>query len=417
MIHSFIRYTGGYVKIRVEGYSPERFLNMCSYHHILIWGMRPAQNAYEMYMTVEGFRRVRPIVRKTRTKITVLKRYGLPFFLHRNRKRKLFAAGMIACIFLLKTYSLFIWDINFEGNEKWTDETLIEFLDTEGIHPAMLKSRVDCQMINESMREQYKNIVWVSASLEGSLLKIQIKENEDTFQQETEVSENSAPVDLIADSDGVITKIITRSGVPQVHSGDTVKEGDILVLGRVDVVNDSGEVTGYQYCRSDADIYVDTQIKYEDSIHLKYKEKQYDGKWRMQIFLRIMDWDLALGTVKSRFENNDTTEYQQQLKLGENFYLPVSFGYRKVKSYSFYTKKYTETQIQQILTENFQRFCEDLEEKGVQIRGNSVKIQLGKTSATASGLVYVNQKTGKETDTEIITIERNEQHESGRTDD
>ena len=38
MIENGMRYLRGYVKIQIQGYSPERFLNLCSYHHILIWG-------------------------------------------------------------------------------------------------------------------------------------------------------------------------------------------------------------------------------------------------------------------------------------------------------------------------------------------------------------------------------------------
>lgn len=32
MIQSLFRYLKGYVKIRITGYSPERFLNMCCFH-------------------------------------------------------------------------------------------------------------------------------------------------------------------------------------------------------------------------------------------------------------------------------------------------------------------------------------------------------------------------------------------------
>ena len=39
MIENGMRYLRGYVKIQIQGYSPERFLNLCSYHHILIWGL------------------------------------------------------------------------------------------------------------------------------------------------------------------------------------------------------------------------------------------------------------------------------------------------------------------------------------------------------------------------------------------
>ena len=85
LIQKMIRLFGGYVKVRVEGYSAERFLNLCSYRQIDVWGLVSRQNSYEMYMTLKGFRRIRPIVRKTHTKVLLIKRYGLPFFLHQNR--------------------------------------------------------------------------------------------------------------------------------------------------------------------------------------------------------------------------------------------------------------------------------------------------------------------------------------------
>lgn len=80
LIQKVIRLFGGYVKVRVEGYSAERFLNLCSYRQIDVWGLVSRQNSYEMYMTLKGFRRIRPIVHKTHTKVLLIKRYGLPFF-------------------------------------------------------------------------------------------------------------------------------------------------------------------------------------------------------------------------------------------------------------------------------------------------------------------------------------------------
>lgn len=417
MIRSVIRYLKGYLKIRVEGYSSERFLNMCCFHHIVLWGLNPVHGAYEMYMELSGFRRIRPLVRKTHTKITVLERIGLPFFLAEYRKRKLFFAGLILCIVLIKVYSLFIWDIHFEGNERWPDETLAEFLSSEGVAPGMMKNKVDCPEIVKEIRSGFDDIVWVSASIDGSRLKIQIKENEDTFQEEINVSGEEKPADLVAASDGVITEIITRAGVPQVHAGDTVKAGDILVLGRVEVRDDSGEVTGYQYQRSDADIFADTQMEYKDSIPLTIQEKSYDGSKRYLFFLRFFDWTLSVGTVKNSYQNCEIYTGETAVKAGENFYLPISYGYKAARSYSVTERSLTEEEIQQQLSLNLKRFCEDLEEKGIQIRGNSVKIHVGKNSADASGTLYLNERISREADTEILTIEREDPDESVGTVD
>ncbi|WP_330571845.1 sporulation protein YqfD [Muricomes intestini] len=420
----------GYVKIRVEGYSPERFLNLCRHHQIYIWGLTPCGNAYELYMSLKGFRKLRPIVRKTHTRVVLISRVGLPFFIYKYRKRKLFFLSFFLCMGLLYLYSSFIWDIHFEGNEKWTNETLLEFLETKNVAPHMPKSKVDCAQIVKDIRKEYDDIVWVSASIDGSRLNIQIKENEDTFREDGEdktvspakgvdaqsQEDTEQPKDLIASKDGVITSIITRTGVPQVHEGDTVSKGDILVSGRVEVVNDSLEVVGYQYQKADADIFADTQMHYKDTISTKYKKKYYEKSKRYQYYVKIGSWFVDLGTLKNNYKEWDLRTNEHQLKLGENFYLPISYGSKVIKSYTPKEKTYTKEEIQKQLTENFEQFSKRLQEKGIQIKENSVKIHIGQNEASATGELFLNERITQEADTEIIEIERSEQDESVRTD-
>ena len=417
MIRSFVRWLRGYVRLCVAGYSPERFLNMCCFHQLFIWGLEPTGKGYGMYMSISDFRKLKPLVRKTHTKVTLEGRYGFPFFLARYRKRKLFFSGLFLCAVLLRGYSLFIWDIHFEGNVRYSDTTLAEFLESEGVAPAMLRSRVDCPGIVKAIRKEYNDIVWVSASIDGSRLKIQVKENEDTFPEEETSAGEERPVDLVASADGVITEIVTRSGVPQVHVGDAVKKGDILVLGRVEVVNDSQEVIGYQYHSSDADVFADTQIEYTDTLDLTYQEKVYDGKKKYQPFLRLGGWTVSVGSVRNQYEHSERVSEETQVRLGENFYLPFSYGMKSVKPYSLVERTYTEEEARQLLSLDFKRFCEDLQEKGVQIRENDVKIHLYENSAAASGTLFLNERITEESDTEILTVERKETDESVGTDD
>ena len=419
MIQSLFRYLKGYVKIRITGYSPERFLNMCCFHGIRIWELKSVGNAYEMYISLAGFRKLRPFARKTHMRIYVTQRNGFPFFVQSYRHRGALFAGILLSILLIWGYSLFIWDIHFEGNDKWTDEALTEFLKTKEVSPGMRKKKVDCPGIVKAIRKEYNDIVWVSASINGSRLKIQIKENEDTFQEEVQGTEevSEKPTDLIAEEDGVITGIITRSGVPQVHIGDSVKKGDLLVLGRIDVTDDGGEVTGYQYCHSDADIYADTKLPYQDSIPLSYEKKSYNGKSRYQFYMKIGNWEIQAGILKNQFRHSEKSSLEHQWKLGENFYLPVVTGWRKITAYSVKEEKYSRKELQEFLSRRFQNFCKDLTEKGIQIRQNNVKIQLDEKEACASGTLYLNRKIACEADTEIVTIERKEPDESVRTDD
>lgn len=86
----------------------------------------------------------------------------------------------------------------------------------------MPASSVDCAGIARMIRKEYDDVIWVSASLKGSKIQIDIKENSDSREiEEEEMTEEGT--DLIAEKDGVIKEIVTRSGVPMVHAGDEVK--------------------------------------------------------------------------------------------------------------------------------------------------------------------------------------------------
>ena len=133
MLTEAIRYIKGYLRIRVSGFSPERFLNACCHRGIYLWGLHPVKGAYEMFITVSGFRRLKPVIKKTGTTVRITGRYGLPFFLHRYRRRKIFFVGACMSVCLIYFLSLFIWNIDIRGHYTRTDETLLRFLETRKV--------------------------------------------------------------------------------------------------------------------------------------------------------------------------------------------------------------------------------------------------------------------------------------------
>ena len=70
-----MRYTGGYLRIRLVGFSPERFLNLCMANQIVIWDLRYQDNGYQFLVTVKDYRRVRPLVKKAQVHLRIMGRY------------------------------------------------------------------------------------------------------------------------------------------------------------------------------------------------------------------------------------------------------------------------------------------------------------------------------------------------------
>lgn len=382
----------GYVRIHVEGSSAERFINSCRHRGIEIWDLKPSDCGYDMNLSVKDFRRIRPVVRKTHAKIKILKRNGLPFFLSVQLRHKAFLLGIFICIFIIFLLSRRIWNIEFSGNSMYTNDTLLKFLKEENVRNGMPRSEVDCFEIVRSLRRQYEDIVWVSASVDGTKLKIQIKENEDSFE-DTDISDMKAPVDIVADTDATITKIITRKGIPMVSPGDKVKKGDILVSGHVPVNNDQQETIAYQYQVSDADITGETEKVYEDSISRSYKVKHVYPWISTQSYLQIFQLRVSVGSIQREQDSWSMYGETIQLHLG-GFYLPVWYGHTAARYYDAEERTYDNTDIKEILSRRFSRYCDELEKKGVEIIENDVKIYTESQTASARGKVTVHTPVG-----------------------
>ena len=162
-------------------------------------------------------------------RIRIQKKQGLPFFYRRSLKRKAFFIGIFLCLAGLYTLSQFIWNIHVEGNYANSTQTILNSLDAAGIHHGSWKKRVDCSQTASYLREQFPNLTWVSAKIEGTQLVLAVKENVDGYVIEEKADD---PQNLVAKKEGTVVRIITRNGIPQVLPGDTCQAGDILVKAR-----------------------------------------------------------------------------------------------------------------------------------------------------------------------------------------
>ncbi len=398
MLQQWVRFIKGYLLIRITGRSPERFLNACSNKKIEIWGLQPKHYGYELYISIEGFKNLKSIVKKTGTKVVIIKKFGLPFVLYQKRKRKGFFVGIIGCVFLLYVLTRFVWGIDIQGNQTYSDETLLEFLSKQQVKNGSLKSYIDCTKIVRSLREEYEDIIWVSAHIQGTKLVIRIKENEDVIMKEhsetLKKEEKKEAYDLVADRDGQITDIVIRKGILQVKEGDYVQKGDVLVSGYVPILNDAGEIINYQYETADAQIIGTTNLTYQDKVSQTYITKEIQAVQKQEYELMIGKYRVSLGGIKNKYPTFVMETRQYPLKITRQFSLPVCFIYRSAIPYKSCEKIYTETELRSLLTERFDHYCKDLKKKGVEILQNNVKIYRGSQVAIAKGTLVVRKELG-----------------------
>ena len=397
-----------YVTVVVKSESVERFLNMCRHKNIIFWEIQSNEQGFTGNITRADFMCLKDVCRKTKTTVRITKRHGVRFLLFKYRKHYSFLIGIAAACLILYFCGLYIWDVSFTGNYKYTSSSLIKYLATLEVHSGMKIKEVDCDEIESSLRNEYSDITWVSAEISGTRLIVHIKENDGAKETEDSVSGER---DIIAEKDGVISSIVTRTGTPKVKKGDTVTAGQILVSGIVDVHNDSGEVVSQKYTRADADIMIRMEIPYEEHLSYEYEYKSYTGKKITKWILGIANNDIELGIDFLKFNQADTVTDTKVLKLTDSFYLPIRTGKKEYLEYEVKTQAYTEEEANQILLSKFNSYLRDLIENKVQIIDNSVKINNNGSEYQMSGVITADVPAYAYADITMTVIEGNEEME------
>ena len=286
----FIRFLKGYLLIRVCGNAPERFINLCSNHQIFLWDIQIHEEFYMTKIGLSDFYKIKGFTRKTGTKVVVTERFGLPFLSVGMKKRKVFLAGIIISLGFWLLMSAHIWTIQLTGNYYITEDVFMDFLTENGITHGMKKSKVPVQEMEKAIRNEFPIVTWTSVKVDGSKLLIQIKENEllkEEEQPEGRKKEEEKGFDLVAQTDGMIVSIVTRSGVPLVKEGQEIKKGDILVQGAIPILSEDGTVRRYELCDADADILLECRKTYVEEVPLFYREKNYSGRKKKRNFVEI----------------------------------------------------------------------------------------------------------------------------------
>ena len=241
----FPDFLAGYVRIQVSGDACERFFNLCAYHRLKLWRLLPEAEAYTACISVRDFRKLKTLVKKSHVRLRITERHGLPFFIRKYRRRRLWVLGFLAAVWLLLWLGAHVWRITLNGNVRQTSPILYNWLQENGIYYGMRKSEVDCERLSAALRNAFPDFSWVSATLHGTQLSIQVREG--SFSEETEPKKADVPSSLVAAQSGIIESIYVRSGRALVAAGDEVEKGQLLVSGVLLITDDGGTVVNLHY--------------------------------------------------------------------------------------------------------------------------------------------------------------------------
>lgn len=334
-----LSYFLGYVNISVEGYYIERFINICISKGILLWGIKREKSTYlKTNISINDFKKIKTIAKKTKCKIMLNNKKGFPFLLHKYRERKIFLASLIIIALLIYVTSRFVWNIEIEGNENIQTTEIMEQINELGLKIGKSKSKIDQNEIIRKIRLQRNDIAWMSINISGTNAIVKIVEN----TQKPDIIDKKDFCNIVSNKVGVITKINAKNGTALVKVGDLVKEGTILVGGWME-----GKYTGKRYVHSDAEIEARVWYSKKDSETYIQEENIKTCNFEKRYIVKINNFKINLNKSLPNFEKYDTINESKKLKLFSNFYLPIELEIFEYQEVNTIKREYTNQELKE----------------------------------------------------------------------
>jgi len=318
MLLNLWNYLRGYVIIEVSGFSVERFINLAVHRGIYIWDIQHFNGVIKMKVSIKGYKLLKSCVKKTKCKMKIVEKIGMPFLFFRYRKRKALIGGVAFFIFIVYFLSSFVWLITIEGYDRIKHDELSSFLSENGLRIGSFKHSINAQELERLVIYEFTEISFLNIQMTGTKAIIKLTET----IPEKEVIDRTTPNNIIATKDGLIESIYVSAGTPLVQVGDIVSQGDLLVTGELVLRNDeTGIITDYVH--SIAEVKARLYYTMHFSVPIIYTINQPTGEIKRHLRFNLMGQVFDFLPFSNNFDYYEKATNMNQLSLSENYPFPI----------------------------------------------------------------------------------------------
>ncbi len=241
---------GGIVRLGIKGARPEAVLNGCAFAGIELWGLECVDECrVEVLARESQLEDIRKICLRCMCDAEVISIRGGSRWRKLIRRRVVLIIAAAIVFLLLILSSLFIWDIEVEGNKNISSGEILRSLAEYGIAEGCFWPGLPIDIIRSDVIAENPEIAWLTVNISGSKANVLIEERIEKPEIYSEI--NAA--DIIASHSGVIRRMSVMNGKPMAAAGQTVLAGDVIVSGTMESLTG-----GTRYVRALADIQAET---------------------------------------------------------------------------------------------------------------------------------------------------------------
>lgn len=264
----------GSVRVRARCAFPERVLNVCAARGIALREPR-FLGAEELAFSVgrRDWRRLKAACADLGAEARIERAVGVPFVLGRLRRRYVLLAGAAVCAALLVVNSCFIWDIQVEGGDTVPKERILRVLAEYGVKRGAFAYGIRQRDLCNRALPELPELAWLTVNTRGCRATVIVRER----VPKPEIVNETAPTNVIATRDALVTDVRALDGEAKVLRGTTVRKGQLLIAGVVETDGVMSPTVGTRYLAGKGEVWGRTWYELSTKIPLAAELKMPTG--------------------------------------------------------------------------------------------------------------------------------------------
>jgi similar to stage IV sporulation protein len=311
VMNNLRKYKKGTITMEIQSLMPEKFINLLWRNGVVAKNIKKVNiTTVVLEVKLSDYGEISKVAKRTGTKIRIIERKGVSFFLMKIRSRFALLLGLVLFGGIIYYLSTFIWNIEINTENYISPYELRHQIKGFGVRPGLRKKNIDVYNIENQITRNNDEIMWVKVRIEGVKLKVDVIER----QSPPIIVRNQTPCNLIANKDGIVVRVFTTEGTAIVKNGDMIQKGDILVKG------EQGKEGSVYPVRAEGEVIARTFYEEIKEVPLYNISKIKTGKSISNLYIKFRNKKIYLKNNLIPYGNYDKIEDNNRFINKEVYY-------------------------------------------------------------------------------------------------
>lgn len=342
MMVKLLRWMRGQVTFQAEGAGVEKFFQLTAEQGVPMRQLRREQAKLIGITVPSRYKELANCAKRSGMRLRHSQKRGLPFLLHRYRKRWGLLIG--ACLFLafLMVSQNFVWNIQIDGYGEKQEAYLRDVMADCGLHIGTYLPDTNLRSVRDQVLAQVDDLSWLTFTRTGTTIQVDF-----TPKTPQPIMDQNEPCNLVALKDGKILSSSVMRGQLAVQKNQVVHAGDLLISG-IDQLPKGGMITVH----ARGEVMAETVNKKEISFAFRQTEQKFLKQSTDRKYLEFLGVKVPLFIA---FDLPYQSQVEVQYEPATFFHTELPMGLR-TEHHEFYepvSKNYTEEEAKELICQAF----------------------------------------------------------------